>query len=302
MWCLVLAAVVHLVGYWGSDFETYSAPGTTVVGSELAAPPSADVSRVICFNVNEALQNSGVLPRCPREKMVLFMWEPPNVLHKMYKKEVTAHFSRIYTWHDDLVDNVQFFKFHYPVLRPMVESVVPFEEKKLCTLVARHLTCKRKNSLYKEREAAIAFFEKVDPHFAFYGHGWDPAKWKSYRGPVDDKIGTLRQYRFSICYENSRDLPGYITEKMFDCFAAGNVPIYWGASNIAAYVPSDCFIDRRDFATLEALYKRIQSMAEVEYNGYLERIRAYLKSDRAQLFSQEAFAKVFAEAAQMPPK
>lgn len=299
---LFLTSLIQLVGYWGSDFETYTqmAPDICVVGGDLLEPPSAEVSRVVCFNINEALQKSGVLSRCPREKMVLFMWEPPNVLHKMYK--ATDLFCRVYTWDDDLVDNVRFFKFYYPVLRPMLEERVPFEQKKLCTLIARNLKCQRKNSLYKEREAAIAFFEKRDPDFAFYGYGWDPAQWKSYRGAVEDKLATLKQYRFSICYENSRDLAGYVTEKIFDCFAAGNVPIYLGARNIEAYVPADCFLDRRKFASLEALYWKIRSMTEAEYNGYLDRIQAYLKSDQAQAFAPASFAKVFAEAVQTPAK
>jgi hypothetical protein len=42
---------------------------------------------------------------------------------------------------------------------------------------------------------------------------------------VDSKKNTLEKYKFSICYENARDIPGYITEKIFDCFFAGCVPI-----------------------------------------------------------------------------
>lgn len=45
---------------------------------------------------------------------------------------------------------------------------------------------------------------------------------------ADDKIEFLRQYRFNICPENS-DTPGYVTEKLFDSFEAGCIPIYWGA-------------------------------------------------------------------------
>ena len=48
---------------------------------------------------------------------------------------------------------------------------------------------------------------------------------------------------FAICYENARDIPGYITEKIFDCFFAGCVPIYWGgAPNVTDHIPANTFI------------------------------------------------------------
>ena len=34
---------------------------------------------------------------------------------------------------------------------------------------------------------------------------------------------------------------GYITEKIFDSFFAGVVPIYWGAENITDYVPKSLY-------------------------------------------------------------
>ena len=50
--------------------------------------------------------------------------------------------------------------------------------------------------------------------------------WPLYRGMVKDKLATLQIYKFSICYENARDIPGYITEKILDSMAAGCIPVY----------------------------------------------------------------------------
>lgn len=45
--------------------------------------------------------------------------------------------------------------------------------------------------------------------------------------PVPDKLSIFEQYRFVLCFEN--DLyPGYVTEKPFDAWAAGSVPLYRG--------------------------------------------------------------------------
>lgn len=45
---------------------------------------------------------------------------------------------------------------------------------------------------------------------------------------ANDKRAYLRDYRFNLCPENS-DAPGYVTEKLFDSFHSGTVPVYWGA-------------------------------------------------------------------------
>lgn len=45
-----------------------------------------------------------------------------------------------------------------------------------------------------------------------------------------DKIEFMKNYKFNICPENM-DAPYYVTEKIFDAFQAGSIPIYHGALN-----------------------------------------------------------------------
>ena len=111
----------------------------------------------------------------------------------------------------------------------------------------------------------------------------------SYRGKVDSKKETLKKYRFAICYENARDIPGYITEKIFDCFFSACVPVYWGANNIQEYIPKECFIDKRDFATYEELYVFMKNMSDKEYLNYLKNIENFLNSSKSYQFSSEFF-------------
>lgn len=257
-----------------------------------------DVEKIIFFNITPKVARKYDLSRFPREKIVLFMWEPKTVLRRMYLPRIRHCFSRIYTWNDSLVDGKTHFKFHYPVLTSMIGEVIPFEEKKLCTLVASNLKSRFENELYSKRKEVIHFFEQVgEEGFEFFGRRWDPAEYKSYRGEVADKIGTIKNYRFNICYENTKDTPGYITEKIFDCFAAGTVPIYWGACNIEEYIPNDCFIDRNAFSNLEELHTYIKAMSKEEYEGYLMRIKSFLASDRAKKFSLDQLAADFYQAA-----
>jgi hypothetical protein len=264
-------------------------------------PLNKGVSKIIFWNVSTGQCRKLNLSLLPKEQMVLFMWEPPVVLKEMYTPEITACFSRIYTWDDDLVDQKTYFKFFYPVWNPMIEEIPSFEQKKLCTFVSSNLKSSHPNELYTEREKAITFFEHMqEDGFEFYGRGWNVESHPSYRGVIADKIGMIKNYRFSICYENTQGCKGYITEKIFDCFAAGNVPIYLGADNVTDYIPKDCFIDKRDFEDLDALYRFIKVMSKEEYEGYIERIRAFLKSPEAQLFSPTHFEDLFCEAVSAP--
>ncbi len=121
-------------------------------------------------------------------------------------------------------------------------------------------------------------------------------KYLSYRGTIEIKNEILKSYKFAICYENARDIPGYITEKIFDCFFAGCVPIYWGAPNITDFIPANTFIDRRKFKSYEELYKYIKAMPKAEYMRYIDAIEKFIKSDAIHLFSAEYFAdKIAAE-------
>lgn len=261
------------------------------------AQVAEEVDKIVFFNITPKVCKSYDLSRLPKEKMVLFMWEPKTVLKQMYKQRIQQCFSKVYTWDDSLVDGVHYFKFNYPSLVPLIADSVPFEEKKLCTLVSSDLKGSGRGELYSQRKEAIAYFERVkEEGFEFYGRRWDPSLYTSYRGEIVDKLQVMKNYRFCICYENTQGVCGYITEKIFDCFAAGVVPIYWGASNVDSYIPRGCFIDRRDFESLEQLHAFMKGMDKERYQEYLTQIQLFLKSESAQDFTFERLKQHFYEA------
>ncbi len=225
------------------------------------------------------------------EKMVLVMWEPPTVQPELYDPKTHARFGKIFTWDDDLVDNKKFFKIHYPALHHRIENIPSFKEKKFCVMIARRLTSRHPKELYSKRKETIKFFEKKPAgEFDLYGFKWKEGKYKNYKGPLHtSKLEKLKEYKFSICYENMCDVKGYITEKMFDCLAAGVVPVYWGASNVADYIPEGCFIDRRRFANNEEMYQFLKKVTQEEYQAYLDKAAEFLLSDQAKVFTNEYF-------------
>jgi hypothetical protein len=99
----------------------------------------------------------------------------------------------------------------------------------------------------------------------------------------------LSKYRFSICYENAV-FPGYITEKPFDCWFAGCIPVYLGAPDVTRFIPEGTFIDKRNFRNYQELYRYIKTMTSAEYQGYLAAIESFVNSDAIRPFSAEGFA------------
>lgn len=226
-------------------------------------------------------------------KLIFMMWEPPSVNPYNYYYKLHQFFGKILTWCDDIVDNKKYVKLFYPRQQLcMVHDIVPFSKKKLCCMIASFLESTYPGELYTERLDTIEYFEKHEPNaFDLYGsRGWVEKKLKNYKGSISKKIEILKKYRFCICYENAKDINGYITEKIFDCFHACCVPVYWGANNVEQYIPQSCFIDRRRFVNNAELYAFLKNMSEAEYAAYLEAIEDYLSFDpRAQLFSVENF-------------
>ncbi len=161
-----------------------------------------------------------------------------------------------------------------------------------------------RSDLYRQRVLAVKHFARRDD-FDLYGHRWQEfmdreggeaarAVEKAWRGPVPDKIATLSGFRFAICFENTR-FPGYVTEKIFDCFFAGTIPVYLGAPDIADFVPERTFIDFSRFRSFKELEGRLESMSETEASRMLDAARAFLVSEAFGKFHESRFAESMVE-------
>ena len=154
--------------------------------------------------------------------------------------------------------------------------------------------------LYSLRLNSIVYFAKYND-FHLYGRNWE--KWyfgipyfkhkialSKYLGSVKNKIECLSKYRFAICFENAI-YEGYITEKIFDCFFGGCIPIYYGAPDIDSYIPSNCFINFSDFNyNFPKLEEFLLNFTETDYNIMKFNIVNFLYSDKFKIFTHTFYS------------
>ena len=243
------------------------------------------------------------------KNLALILWETESVKKGNYSPELYKKFSTIFTWNDALVDNKKFFKFCLPYPHRKEISPVHYKEKKTLVNISINKESRGSDELYTHRRKSVSFFEKhLKEEFDLFGYRWNQPinKWQKllpflvrhhprYQGICQDKISVLSKYKFALCYENTRGLQGYITEKIFDCFNAKTIPIYWGAENIKDYVDEAAFIDRRKFKTDQELLDFLLKMDESTYNKYIQAITTYLTSARYKSFLPEHFASTLSQ-------
>ena len=94
-------------------------------------------------------------------------------------------------------------------------------------------------------------------------------------------ISIYSKYKFVICFENSKT-DGYVTEKIFNVFLSGAIPIYDGAPNIADYVNLNSFLlfDKNILKKVELLmmneeiYKNVvekKNVKQIQWNYPLKK-------------------------------
>jgi alpha(1,3/1,4) fucosyltransferase len=269
----------------------------------------SDGEFIITHDISQNVVN--MLSKYPSKKLLAIILEPPIVTPNSYNTKLHSIFSKIFIMDDNFVDGKKYIKFFYPQpALKMINNIIPFKEKKFCTLISGNkyfydhydLILKEKRytyyELYSERKKTIEFFEQYPNDFTFYGKYWNNS-YKNYGGPIEKKVDVLKNYKFCICFENTINMPGYITEKIFDSFHAGCIPIYLGAPNITDYIPNDCFIDFRNFKNYENLYKYLKNMKEDEYYSYISNIKNFLSSPKGYKFSTQYFVDLIVSNIQM---
>ena len=108
--------------------------------------------------------------------------------------------------------------------------------------------------------------------------------------PPLEKNKFLSNYRYNYCLENSYGIKGLISEKIFDCFEAGTIPIYHGAPDISEYIPNGCYISYSDFSSVSEVHQFLKNMDYKTYISYLNAAANFLWNG-ADSFSVQNFVQ-----------
>lgn len=225
--------------------------------------------------------------------LYLLVFEPPHVRPENATNE--WRFTRVFTW-DDRSVGLRYVKLNYAQEFP--KELPPADGRKQLCMIAANKHSRHPASLYHRREEVATYFEcwkNSTAHQAFdlYGPGWNG--FPNWRGTIapGGKRAALVGYRYAVVFENGC-FPGYITEKLFDCFIAGTVPLYLGAPNVGEYVPSECYVDLSRFGEtwtrVGRMWTWLEEHGEAEYAKRREAIAAFLTSPAAEPFTTARFA------------
>lgn len=158
------------------------------------------------------------------------------------------------------------------LLFPAYQEIIDANPKsRFCCFISSNVGARVRNEFFKK----LSQYHQVDSGGTVMNN---------VGGPVPNKIEFMKPYKFCIAYENS-SYPGYVTEKIMDCFYAGCIPIYWGSPSVYRDFNHKRILNRLDFDSDEEFIKKIKELNEDS--------EAYQSFIRQPIFSNNNFTVYF---------
>jgi len=76
--------------------------------------------------------------------------------------------------------------------------------------------------------------------------------------PISDKFEVFRDYQFAVCFE-SDTYPGYVTEKLFDAWGAGCIPLWWGLDR-GSHLNSNAFVNLAETTGVDGFIAEVERL------------------------------------------
>jgi len=234
--------------------------------------------------------------RCERrvgEKLrMLYLSEPVVVQPVQYDRRTWKKFDYILTWCDPLWRSggkfiqISLGMYDSP-FKGTMNGIRPMSDPSLLTAPRKKAIC----AIYSDKRSLIpcelySLRREFPAWFHQHGivpldlYGRDPIDVPNYRGRIETKESVLPHYRYGLVLQNTYHpmwSAGYYSDELADTFACMTLPVYFGCYNIEDYVPLDCIVDYRQFASMKELDSFLNDMSEDEFRGYLERIDRFLR-------------------------
>lgn len=145
-----------------------------------------------------------------------------------------------------------------------------------CSFVVRNPNCQKRNEFFHK----LSEYKKVDaggPLFNNIGYVLEYGD-----QAMKSKLEWLKNYKFNMCFENS-SYPGYVTEKLYEAYIGGTIPIYWGSATVEVDFNPKAFLNWFDYKDDDAF---IRAIIELDQNDdkYREMYMQPLFSKRVNRF------------------
>ena len=256
--------------------------------------------------------NVNATPQYTRSPRIGLFIEPPTIEPKN-NVQYAKKYDRVVTYNPELLKLNNTVKANLPCWSPSIFST-DYSERSGYVLIAanKHLQSSQHfKDLYAERRKVIRWFEKNKRlDFHLYGKNWNlpgsligknpifkaarklgfKNKLRNYKGEIQSKYQKLQTYEFNFCYENCV-FPDYVSEKIFDAFAAKCIPIYWSNPSTQELLDPSSFIDASSFNSITELVSYCDHLTHQEKINFREAGQKFLK-ESGEKFSHEKYAKI----------
>jgi hypothetical protein len=241
----------------------------------------------------------------PIENRILVMLECQAILPSMHRDEVLRQYGTIFSPSPMWASNYKTHKFVYPVLPDKYNASSLTVKKDIqIGIIQRNLYSCIKGEMYSFRREVIRQLVRKNVEFELRGFGWQKSTLanifqhfrllqfqirnqnftnlvffpKHFRKlkisnaiPVENKLDFLSRVNVAIIIENSRD---YVSEKIFDCFRTGTVPIYVGPDLELFGIPKNIVLTAPP--EIDQLMALIDNLASIEISEYRSRAREFM--------------------------
>jgi hypothetical protein len=237
--------------------------------------------------------NGLVLQNKNKRDVTLVVLEPYNMRPKFYNIEELKKYKGMITWntkfydrYKDIID-IKLYLGGQPLYQVhKLYNPIKYSDKinGICA-IGKSMKRNGVGDITYLRLETMKNIEETNKLITHY-YGWNNWGDNNYMGPIGDlkvrgmhivgdgfhsslaKIIKLNQYKFNLCFENCYHefwSWGYVTEKIICCFEARTIPVYFGCYNIEDLIPTDLYIDFRNFDNCEDLVNYMLSLSESDY-------------------------------------
>ncbi len=262
----------------------------------------SNVEKIVCIDYSPSVSRQIKERGLSSENCTLVRMEPSVVLPSNFARARHRQFGSIITvggfrFHDSTA-------VHWPLLwpsAPEIEKLHSTARVERVVLVNGNKMSFIKGELYSLRRRSITSIENLD----LFGTQWDSKlasrlvialksfaqallslklprltglslwlrNYPNSKGPVDDKLKTMANYKYALVIENSAE---YMSEKLMEALFAGCIPVYVGPDPDTFGIPKDLVICAQP--TLRSIQEGLRKAKSVNLQEFHSRLLMFLSS------------------------